>query len=216
MPDALPPEQLTEIETITLDHYDSNALSFWQGTRDHDVSQNYQALLSQFPATQSLDILDFGCGPGRDLSYFKAIGHRPVGLDGSHTFCTMARANTGCEVLHQQFLSLVLTDNGFDGIFANASLFHVPAQELPRVLRELHSALRPGGILFSSNPRGNSEGWSGQRYGHFMEFEASKAFLEDAGFTVLEHYYRPKGAPRTAQPWLAIVSQKSRQSPCDG
>jgi SAM-dependent methyltransferase len=208
MPAPLPPEQLSEIEKITLDHYNVNASSFWQGTKDHDVSQNCQALLRQFPGVQSLDILDFGCGPGRDLRYFKSLGHRPVGLDGSHAFCAMARANTGCPVLHQQFLSLTLPERGFDGIFANASLFHVPAQELPRVLQELHRALRPGGILFSSNPRGNSEGWSGQRYGHFMEFETSKAFLEAAGFTVLEHYYRPHGAPRAEQPWLAIVSRK--------
>ncbi len=209
MPDTLAADQLTEIEKITLGHYDAHAASFWEGTKDHDVTQNYQALLAQFPVTQTLDILDFGCGPGRDLIYFSSLGHRPVGLDGSHAFCTMARANTGCQVLHQHFLSLALTDNSFDGIFANASLFHVPAQELPRVLRDLRSALRPGGILFSSNPRGSSEGWSGQRYGHFIEFDASKAFLEDAGFTVLEHYYRPHGAPREEQPWLAIVSQKS-------
>ena len=209
MPETLPADKLTQIEEITLGHYDANALSFWQGTKDHDVSQNYQALLSQFPVGQTLDILDFGCGPGRDLSYFKSCGHRAVGLDGSHAFCTMARANTGCQVLHQHFLSLALPPHGFDGIFANASLFHVPGQELPRVLQQLHDALRPGGILFSSNPRGNSEGWSGQRYGHFMEFEESNAYLEAAGFAVLEHYYRPNGAPRTEQPWLAIVSQKS-------
>ncbi len=208
MPESLPTEQLTEIERITLDHYDTNALSFWQGTKDHDVTQNYQAFLRQFPAAQALDILDFGCGPGRDLSYFSSRGHRPVGLDGSEAFCSMARANTGCQVLHQQFLSLALNDDGFDGIFANASLFHVPAQELPRVLQELHCALRPGGILFSSNPRGSSEGWSGQRYGHFMEFEVSQEYLHAAGFEVLDHYYRPTGAPRAAQPWLAIVSKK--------
>ncbi len=209
MPDTLPAEQLTEIERITLGHYDTNALSFWQGTRDHDVSQNYQAFLSQFSPAQKLDILDFGCGPGRDLRHFLSLGHRPVGLDGSHAFCTMASANTGCPVLHQHFLSLALPPHAFDGIFANASLFHVPGQELPRVLQELNCALRPGGILFSSNPRGNSEGWSGQRYGHFMEFDASRAYLEAAGFTVLDHYYRPAGAPRAAQPWLAIVSQKT-------
>jgi len=209
MPDTLPPQQLTEIETITLGHYNANALSFWEGTKDHDVTQNYQAFLSRFPAAQTLDILDFGCGPGRDLSHFKALGHRPVGLDGSAAFCAMARDYTGCPVLHQHFLSLALPEHGFDGIFANASLFHVPAQEFRRVLQELHAALRPGGILFSSSPRGSSEGWSGQRYGHYIEFEASKVYLEAAGFTVLDHYYRPSGVPRAAQPWLAIVSQKS-------
>jgi len=208
MPDTLPAQQLAEIEAITLSHYNDNALSFWQGTRDHDVTQNYHALLSQFPESQKLDILDFGCGPGRDLEYFKSLGHRPVGLDGSHAFCSMARDNTGCQVLHQQFLAMDLPQEGFDGIFANASLFHVPSQELPRVLQELHAAMRPGGILFTSNPRGSVEGWSGHRYGHFMELEVSKAYLEAAGLVVLDHYYRPPGLPCTDQPWLAIVSQK--------
>jgi SAM-dependent methyltransferase len=208
MPDKLPAHQLTEIEQLTLSHYDDNAEAFWEGTKDHDVAQNYQNFLRQFPVTQTLDILDFGCGPGRDLSHFKSLGHRPVGLDGSQAFCTMAREKTGCQVLHQQFLALTLPDQGFDGIFANASLFHIPSQELPRVLMELHAALRSGGILFSSNPRGNSEGWSGQRYGHFMEFEASQSYLEAAGFKVLDHYYRPTGLPRAAQPWLAMVNQK--------
>ena len=74
---------LEEIETQTIHHYDLNAESFWQGTRDHDVSQNIQAFLSALPVKKSLDILDLGCGPGRDLSTFKKLGHKPVGIDGS-------------------------------------------------------------------------------------------------------------------------------------
>ena len=58
MPKSLLADQLTQIEEITLGHYDANALSFWQGTKDHDVTQNYQALLRQFPVGQTLDILD--------------------------------------------------------------------------------------------------------------------------------------------------------------
>ncbi|HEX5033412.1 MAG TPA: SAM-dependent methyltransferase, partial [bacterium] len=87
-------------------------------------------------------------------------------------------------------------------------LFHVPSQELPRVLKELGSALRPAGILFSSNPRGSFEGWDGQRYGNFLELEEYKSYLEAAGFEVLHHYYRPTGKPRSEQPWLAVVSRK--------
>ena len=135
------------------------------------------------------------------------LGHRPVGLDGCEAFCEMARSLTGCEILHQNFLNLNLAKQSFDGVFANASLFHVPSRELPRVLKILHTTLKPGGILFSSNPRGNDqEGWSGQRYGHFMTFETSKKYLEEAGFSVLDHYYRPKGKPNHEQPWLAIVA----------
>ena len=69
----------------------------------------------------------------------------------------MARAYTGCRILHQKFLNLELPSLSFDGIFANASLFHVPSQELPRVLSDLHTALRPGGILFLSNLRGEAK-----------------------------------------------------------
>ncbi|MCG2634648.1 MAG: methyltransferase domain-containing protein [Gammaproteobacteria bacterium] len=198
---------LDEVERITIGHYEAGAESFWLGTRDHDVSQNINAFLQALPKEQALDILDLGCGPGRDLHAFKQLGHRPTGLDGSFTFCEMARRHSGCPVLHQQFLSLDLGAASFDGIFANASLFHVPSQALPRVLAACHRALRAGGILFMSNPRGDGKGWQGDRYGHYAEFEQSRARLEAAGFTVLDHYYRPEGRPREQQPWLAIISQ---------
>lgn len=201
-------EQLTEIEAATLNHYDLNAESFWEGTKDHDVSQNYAAFLRALPRDRALDILDLGCGPGRDLFYFKTLGHRPVGLDGSARFCEMARAHSGCQVLRQNFLSLDLPTQSFDGIFANASLFHIPSRELPRVLDQLHAALRSAGVLFISNPRGNGEGWSGQRYGHFMEIDASRTFLAAARFEILDHYYRPPGKPRHEQPWLALTARR--------
>ena len=66
--------------------------------------------------------------------------------------------------------------------------------------------LKPGGVLFSSNPRGeNEEGWQGGRYGAFHDLEHWRAFLAGAGFSELEHYYRPAGLPREQQPWLASV-----------
>lgn len=202
-------DELVVIEQQTLAHYERNADAFWAGTRDHDVSQNRAALLAPFPTGQVLDILDFGCGPGRDLHWFRTQGHHVVGLDGCDNFCRRAREYSGCEVWHQSFLQLDLPPARFDAIFANASLFHVPSRELPRVLRELHAALKPGGILFTSNPRGNGEGWSGERYGLWLEFDDSRQYLEQAGFTILDHYYRPAGVPRAQQPWLAIVSRKA-------
>lgn len=201
-------QNLKEIERVTIDHYEANSESFWLGTRDHDVSQNISALLQALPKSKALDILDLGCGPGRDLRAFKDLGHHPIGVDGSASFCTMAREYSECPVQHQQFLSLDLGVACFDGIFANASLFHVPSQELPKVLANCYAALRPDGVLFMSNPRGNAEGWQGSRYGNYMEYEEMKTLLELTGFKVLNHYYRPEGLPRDQQPWLAIVSRK--------
>jgi len=200
------PENLQAIVERTLAHYDRRAESFWEGTRDHDVSQNITALLQHIEAEPPFGILDFGCGPGRDLKKFADLGHAPVGLEGAERFAAMAREFSGCDVWRQDFLQLDLPQQRFDGVFANAVLFHVPTQELPRVLRQLHATLKPGGVLFCSNPRGkNEEGWNGGRYGAYHDLEAWRAYVTAAGFSELTHYYRPEGLPREQQPWLASV-----------
>jgi SAM-dependent methyltransferase len=195
--------------TRTLTHYAATATDFWKGTRDHDVSQNVRALLEHIDAVAPFLILDFGCGPGRDLAHFRSLGHDAVGLDGCSEFCAMARRHSGCEVWEQNFLSLRLPSARFDGVFANASLFHVPGAELPRVLRELRETLKPRGILFSSNPRGdNREGWNGDRYGCYWDFDRWRTIVTGAGFDEISHYYRPEGKPRDEQPWIATVWRK--------
>jgi SAM-dependent methyltransferase len=197
---------LRDISARTLEHYNRRAEEFRAGTADHDVTQNIAALLEVIAAPMPWRILDFGCGPGRDLKVFAALGHQAVGLDGSAEFVAMARQDSGCDVLQQDFLALDLPPAGFDGIYANASLFHVPGRELPRVLRELHAALKPGGVLFASIPHGdNSEGWNRGRYGVYHDLEGWRRYLREAGFAELHHYYRPAGLPRAQQPWLAGV-----------
>ena len=200
----LNPQDLEKIASLTLDHYNQRAEEFWQGTRDHDVKQNIAALLQWIEGKAPFTILDFGCGPGRDLKVFSELGHIAVGLEGAAHFVTTARTYSGCEVWLQNFLKLDLPDNHFDGVYANASLFHVPSQELPRVLLELHASLKPGGVLFCSNPRGhNEEGWSGGRYGAYHDLDTWRGYVSAAGFCELDHYYRPAGLPREKQPWLA-------------
>lgn len=203
-------QDLEKISSVTLQHYDQNAERFWQGTRDHDVSQNIGALLQHLEDEPQHVILDFGCGPGRDLKVFAELGHVAIGLEGSPRFAAMAHAYSGCTVWQQDFLKLDLPPRHFDGIYANASLFHVPGQELPRVLGELRDTLKPGGVLFSSNPRGNNDaGWNGGRYGIYHDLESWRDHLNAAGFDELAHYYRPQGLPREQQPWLASVWRKS-------
>jgi len=197
---------MSDTSRRTLAHYDERAEAFRAGTRDHDVSQNVAALLRHVEGAPPFTILDFGCGPGRDLATFTRMGHVAIGVDGSAALAAMARSDTGCEVWVQDFLALDLPASRFDGVFANASLFHVPTAELPRVLRELHATLKPRGVLFSSNPRGaNDEGWQNGRYGAWHDLAAWRGFMTAAGFTELEHYFRPDGLPREQQPWLASV-----------
>ena len=200
---------LGRISRETLAHYEARATEFLAATRDHDVTQNIDALLSRIEGPAPFSILDFGCGPGRDLRTFRALGHEAIGLDGCAAFAAQAREWSQCEVWVQDFIALDLPPQRFDGIFANASLFHVPSAVLPRVLSELHGTLKPRGVLFASNPHGqNAEGWQRGRYGAFHDVDRWRAFVGSAGFDEIDHYYRPPGKPRAEQPWLATVWRK--------
>ena len=203
------PQELRRLSEITIGHYDNVADDYWYGTRNHDVSQNYEAFLEAIEGKPPFDILDLGCGPGRDLHYFNSLGHAVIGLDGSEALVSLARLNSGCEVLQQNFLAMNLPECRFDGVFANASLFHVPSQELPRILLEISTTLKSRGVLFCSNPRGNNEeGLGGSRYSCFFDLDTWRDYVVDAGFIEVRHYFRPTGLPRHKQPWLATVWRK--------
>ncbi len=198
-------------EQVTIAQYQAEADSFKSGTWDHDVSQNRDALLAALPKNPG-KILDLGCGPGRDLVAFKAQNQTVIGLDATPAFVEMAREASGCEVWQQSFLGLNLPTDSFDGIFANASLIHVPRQAMVRVLQDLWRSLILNGVLLMSMGRGDWEGYtartSGYRYVVAWEYETLAPCLKQAGFTIINHYYRPPGLPRQEQSWLVIVAKK--------
>ena len=130
----MPPtvEELDRISALTLAHYDERAEDFWQGTRDHDVSQNIAALLRHIEGTPPFTILDVGCGPGRDLKTFTNSATRPSAWKVRNGSRRWRGPIARCEVWEQNLLALDLPAERFDGLFANAVLFHVPSEELPR------------------------------------------------------------------------------------
>ena len=93
----LNPQDLERISHLTLEHYNQHAEEFWRGTRDHDVSQNIAALLQYIQNEPPFKILDFGCGPGRDLKVFAELGHIAIGLEGAAHFAVMARATAAAK-----------------------------------------------------------------------------------------------------------------------
>ncbi len=207
---SLPSPELRALLDATLAHYEQRAEAFWQATRDHDVRQNRAALLAALGPGGPWTILDLGCGPGRDLKAFSELGHRAIGVEAVGRFVAMAAAHSACEVWQQDFLALDLPDEGFDGIFANASLFHVPRQSLPLVLGQLRTALRDHGVLFCSNPRGaNEEGYRDGRYGVMYDWPTWAALVRAAGFTEITHYYRPPGVSPEAARWIASVWRRT-------
>ena len=199
----------------TIADYAAVADAYAQGNLDHDVSQNVEALLKPLKGRpEPLDILDVCCASGRDLVTFTTLGHKAVGLDGVPAFCKMAAERSGCEVWQQDLQQLDLPPERFDGIFANACLFHVPSATLPTTLTALRGALKPGGVLFVSNAHGfgeDKEGWTRGRtpatrsYVTWLSEETWLTACRAAGLELLDLFYRPPGKPREQQPFLATV-----------
>lgn len=179
-------------------------------TLTRERSADYDLFFRYLSGAGPYDLLDLGCGPGRDLNHFRVLGHRAIGLDGSAQFVAMARSFSESPVLHQDLLELDLPPSRFDGIFASASLFHIPPAALHQVLSALHLSLRTDGILFALNPRGRDElGWIGDRYCSYLRLGTWRRHMREAGFSLLAHEYRPAGLPRRRQQWISTVWRKA-------
>ncbi len=205
--------QPREISRLTIAAYGRMAEDYAQDTLSRDRSADYALLLRYLDRDRSLDVLDLGCGPGHDLAHFRRLGYRAVGIDGAAEFVAMAQRRSGCPVSQQDLLALELPPAQFDCIFASASLFHIPPDSLPRLLTTIAQALRPGGVLFTLNPRGqNQQGWVGDRFCAYLRLPIWRRYMRAAGLAYLAHEYRPLGVARRRQQWISAVWQKPATS----
>ena len=203
-------DDLRRATRLTIAAYDQMAEEYWAETRDRDLQRDYDLFLESIEGDAPYDLLDLGCGPGRDLRHFARLGHRAIGIDGSARFVAMARVYSGCPVRRQNICRLRLPAARFDGVFASASLFHVSPAELPEVLGAIRAALKSRGVLFALNPRGRDEqGWLGDRFCCYYRLTSWRRKVRDAGFVELAHAYRPHGVPRARQHWVTTVWRKS-------
>lgn len=192
----------------TIAHYAEHAESYDTGTRTIDPTRWIDAFLGALPARGGLRLLDLGCGPGRDLQRLVELGHDAIGLDGAHAMAARARSRSGARVLEQNLLSLGLEADRFDGIFANASLFHVPRSHLTQVLNNLRMALVAGGVLFLRVPLGDDREERSSadrrtgRYACFLRAASWHRHLDEAGFEAMGP------APTAEVSWLEALFRR--------
>ena len=167
----------------TKDYYNQNAMEFFAETVKADMSKQYQPFLERLP--QGASILDAGCGSGRDSLAFKQLGYKVTAIDGSKELCKLATKYIGQEVKHICFQEIDFQEE-FDGIWACATLLHVPSKELPEVLKRLYKALKSQGILYTSFKYGDFEGNCNGRYFHHLKEEKAKIIFTRAGFNVIK------------------------------
>lgn len=195
----------------TVRYYDRHAESYAASTRSIDTSERIQRFAALLPPHGR--VLDVGCGAGRDLLQLGALGFEVSGLDISPALAAIARRASRREVLVADLRTIDLPTEGFDGIWAMASLLHLGRSELPEVLLKLTSALRPGGTLFASVKRGVGEVVDGTGRWFTLHDEAGwRRRLVEAGLEVIELVGEPAdagAATGTVAPgWISSLSRR--------
>ncbi|HHU71013.1 MAG TPA: class I SAM-dependent methyltransferase [Clostridiales bacterium] len=145
----------------TLDYYNSHSEEFYEYTKDISMEEHWNVFTDLLPDNGS--ILDLGCGSGRDSVYFMSRGFDVTALDGSENMCNLASIHIGQEVLHMEFQDIDF-DQVFDGVWANASLHHVPSNEIDEILEKVVKSLKINGIMYMSFHYGEEEGLQDERY----------------------------------------------------
>jgi len=134
--------------------YNAHAQQFIDETLHVDMSALYDAFLPHLP--ENAHILDAGCGSGRDCREFLAYGYRVTAFDASEKWADLASKAISHPVAVRTF-NQVSEFHAYDGVWACASVLHLPPQQIPQVLAQLWQALKPGGVLYVSFKRGEEQ-----------------------------------------------------------
>ena len=203
----------TEEETSTLEYYDRNSGRFTADTANVEFTQIQDLFLGYL--SPGARILDFGCGSGRDSRYFLSKGFEVEACDGSQEMVRIASESTGIEVRKMLFEELAEVDR-YDGIFACASILHVPYAQLGDILAKTERALKDNGILYASFKYGTFEGMRNGRYFTDMTMERLEnclkaAAVENSGreLRVIESRITGDVRPgRGNEMWLNVILKK--------
>lgn len=194
--------------TDTIDFYDKNAKLFHKNTAKLNMDDFYERFLKLLPKTAH--ILDAGCGGGRDAKYFLSQGYKVTAFDASKGMVECAKREINQPVLKLRFQKMNFK-NVFDGVWACASLLHVPYHETRDVYQRIHDALKPGGIFYASYGYGKDSVIAEGREFYCMNKKTISPYLERL-FEVLDIWKTPDGVPRQApgndKVWLNFIAKK--------
>lgn len=190
----------------TLDYYNHHYGSFIENTVEAPMNDIHERFIGDLP--EGATILDLGCGSGRDSKIFKDLGYVVVATDGSPQICEKASELIGHTVICRDFMELDEQDT-YDGIWACASILHLPSQELPRMLKKIVAALKNNGIFYVSFKRGTFEGWRNGRYFTDLTESSLQRLIDEASSIKVEEMFITSDVRlgREKEQWLNCIGR---------
>lgn len=192
----------------TIEYYNENAKQFVETTANVEFNHMQNRFLGKLQ--KGADILDFGCGSGRDTKYFLAQGYCVKAIDGSLELCKMASEFTGIEVKHMYFQDLIDVEM-YDGIWACSSILHLNHIDLEDVMKKMAVAVKSNGIIYTSFKYGT---FSGERNGRYFTDMTEDTFNEllqrIPGLAIEEQWITLDVRPgRGEEKWLNLILRKN-------
>lgn len=200
---------------MTLNAYNASAQEFTKNTEALHPEEQAKHFLQLLPGNR---ILDLGCGPGRDAEVFVERGHQVTGIDLSPQMIEIARSRVTAQFHVMDMESLDFPPSHFDGIWASASLLHVPQKNIPRLIGNLYSLLVEEGIFYFSLKKGSGEHLQyDPRYGNlqkfwsFFEKEEIEQIVKQTGFEVVKSVISEKKSTYQEYPlWVNVICKKGK------
>lgn len=189
---------------ITDQYYTENAQSFFESTVSVDVQKLYDQFLPHLDPNGA--ILDAGCGSGRDAKHFKVLGFRVTAFDANQALVELASRHLEQHVIHAKFDTFRAEPNSFDGIWACASLLHVPDKELGATFFTLSQLLRPQGLFYCSFKYGQAAQVRNGRFFTDMDEHKLHATLTTSPLTIKQTWVTSDVRPgRGSEQWLNAI-----------
>ena len=190
-----------------IEYYNKYAARIFEDTVDQDMTEIAGRFLEHLE--EGATILDLGCGSGRDSLAFYEAGYDVTPLDASEEMCKLAEIHTGLDVLCMSAEEMDF-EEVFDGIWACASLVHIPKGEMPEILGRIRQALKQDGILYMSFKKGDFEGARGERYFSDYTEESLRQLMESVPGFELEEIWESEDVRSGHQDklWVNVLVKK--------
>ena len=192
----------------SIDYYNRYAVPYYEETVDVDMTEVIEPFMELLP--ENAEVLDLGCGSGRDTIVLEERGFYVTPMDGSEEMCKLAEINTDQEVLQMTYDEMEF-DDVFDGIWACAALVHLTDDEMREIMKKLIQALKADGILYFSVHKGDRDGIFNGRYFRDYTRKERSDLMEEFPELELINMWTTQDARsgKSDGQWLNVLAKKS-------